>query len=145
MGGWVAWHLQISTFGIFIFQYKCLTWITDQLKFVEKLNYANSIQKRQFVTADKFNLQCWTQHNAANIQSNWWLVTGSDDPPGNSSEYTATAHTGHIPADLVSSCLSLAPCHQGVTSRVTNVTLSGMRTSSPGRLSHQRTLTSVWQ
>ena len=43
----------------------------DQLKFVEKLNYANSIQKRQFVTADKFNLQCWTQHNAANIQSNW--------------------------------------------------------------------------
>ena len=45
----------------------------DQLKFVEKLDYANSIQTRQFLllSDEKFNLQCWTQHNAANIQSNW--------------------------------------------------------------------------
>ena len=45
----------------------------DQLKFVEKLNYANSIQKRQFVTADKFNLQC---NAGPNIMLQIFRVTG---------------------------------------------------------------------
>ena len=77
------------------------------------------------------------------VTGDWWLdrMTRREIPV--STLPLPTLVTYQLTLSPVASAWAL--CHQGVTS-VMSVTLSVMRTSSPGRLSHQqRTLTSVWQ
>ena len=105
------------------------------------------IQKRQFVSSFLLTKLTFIGPNIMlqvfRVTGDWWLdrMTRREIPV--STLPLPTLVTYQLTLSPVASAWAL--CHQGVTS-VTSVTLSVMRTSSPGRLSHQqRTLTSVWQ